>query len=765
VSNLQELVYTAGSGFAASPTTTQTFTTASPGNYDDMLASVAVNATTGTIYYGILNDGTFAIPNSQAHGPSIANQYVVSGQGAKGLITDTHGNIYLVANHSGADSAASLLLGDLVTPGGQYEGAAVTAAATVVDNANGCGKTAALLITSTNSEFSGTGGTTCSSIAVGAGNGTLTSPVTSASSYAATISFAATNVGAQTATLTVSDTANGGIGTATVTGVGLETAQSLTFTAPTVLNPTYSPTLTITVSAKNGGSNNPITFSVDAASTGAGTFGVTTVNGTTSTATLTVTQAGTVVIDANELGGLVNGTFYSAATQAQLTLTVGQASQTIAFPPPATPVTYAPGLKLTIGASGGGSGNAIAFSVDSSSTGSGTFAGNILTVTGAGTIVIDANEAGNVDYLAAPQVQGTIVVNQANQTITFLPLAVPTPVHFIVGGVQIPISATGGGSDNPIVFTVDKSSTGAGTFSTSTVAGATSTATLTITAQGNIVIDANQAANNNYLASTPSPTQETVAVLSPLPTQTITFNTIQTQVEGAPLTLTGTASSGLVVSYSASPSAVCTVSGSTATFVAAGNCTITAMQPGDNIFFAAAPPVSQTFIVNSTGQVPAMLLNLSLGTVTVTPGTVGLTQLTITSQNNFTGTITFACSGQPAGNVCTFTPNPVTLLPDQSTTTTLSIQSETSASAAQHDSRPLFPVATLAVAFCLLGFKKRKSLQMLLLLVIAMAGLGVISGCGGGSSGTTTTPTTTTVTVTATGGGTSTTTSFNLVVD
>jgi hypothetical protein len=36
--------------------------------------------------------------------------------------------------------------------------------------------------------------------------------------------------------------------------------------------------------------------------------------------------------------------------------------------------------------------------------------GNILTVTGAGNIVLDANQAGNTNYEAAPQVQQTQIV-------------------------------------------------------------------------------------------------------------------------------------------------------------------------------------------------------------------------------------------------------------------------------------------------------------------------------------------------------------------
>ena len=83
-SNLNELKYTAGTGYAATPTLLQTLTDATPANYDNQLDGVAVTPT-GTIYYATQNEGTFAIPNTQTGGPDTAHQYVVSALGAKGM--------------------------------------------------------------------------------------------------------------------------------------------------------------------------------------------------------------------------------------------------------------------------------------------------------------------------------------------------------------------------------------------------------------------------------------------------------------------------------------------------------------------------------------------------------------------------------------------------------------------------------------------------------------------------------------------------------
>jgi hypothetical protein len=82
--------------------------------------------------------------------------------------------------------------------------------------------------------------------------------------------------------------------------------------------------------------------------------------------------------------------------------------------------------------------------------------------------------------------------------------------------------------------------------------------------------------------------------------QTITFANPGTQTVGTPLTLTATASSGLTVSFASTTTNYCTVSDTTASFIAAGTCTIQATQAG-NATYAAATPVSQSFTVNAAG--------------------------------------------------------------------------------------------------------------------------------------------------------------------
>ena len=81
--------------------------------------------------------------------------------------------------------------------------------------------------------------------------------------------------------------------------------------------------------------------------------------------------------------------------------------------------------------------------------------------------------------------------------------------------------------------------------------------------------------------------------------QTISFGALPNLIPGAAsLSLGATATSGLAVGFVSSTPSVCTVSGANVTFIGTGPCSITARQPG-SMTYAAAPPVTQTFTVNS----------------------------------------------------------------------------------------------------------------------------------------------------------------------
>lgn len=79
--------------------------------------------------------------------------------------------------------------------------------------------------------------------------------------------------------------------------------------------------------------------------------------------------------------------------------------------------------------------------------------------------------------------------------------------------------------------------------------------------------------------------------------QFITFDNPGTQTVGEPLALSATANSGFAVSFASTTPGVCTVSGTTATFGAAGTCTIDASSGGSGTYTAASQ-VAQSFTVN-----------------------------------------------------------------------------------------------------------------------------------------------------------------------
>jgi uncharacterized protein (TIGR03437 family) len=138
--------------------------------------------------------------------------------------------------------------------------------------------------------------------------------------------------------------------------------------------------------------------------------------------------------------------------------------------------------------------------------------------------------------------------------------------------------------------------------------------------------------------------------------QTITFFGLgAVTLPASALSLTATASSGLVVSFVSTTLAVCTAAGSTVTIIAAGTCSITASQRG-NATYAAAAPVIQSFPVNpatssggggSGGAPPAAGNPLTVSPTSVTikakfGGAPGSQTVTLGYQTQTQGAPTFA---------------------------------------------------------------------------------------------------------------------------
>jgi len=89
-------------------------------------------------------------------------------------------------------------------------------------------------------------------------------------------------------------------------------------------------------------------------------------------------------------------------------------------------------------------------------------------------------------------------------------------------------------------------------------------------------------------------------------TQTITFPALPNQTYGnADFAVGATASSGLALSFTVGATDNCTISGSTIHITGAGNCTVTAHQPG-NATYSAAADVPQNFTIGQASSITAV---------------------------------------------------------------------------------------------------------------------------------------------------------------
>jgi hypothetical protein len=356
-------------------------------------------------------------------------------------------------------------------------------------------------------------------------------------------------------------------------------------------------------------------------------------------------------------------------------------TQTITFPNPGTQTYGAAPITLTATAT---SGWPIAYSVIS---GPATISGNVLTITGAGSVTVEADQSGNTDYSAATPNQQTFTVNQASQTISFT--FVPATATY---GTSFTVSATASSG-----FAVVFSSSGGCTNS-----GATYTMTSGTTACSVI---ANQPGNNNYLPAAP----DTKNVTAYQATQSITF-TVPPPASAAyesSFTIAASASSGLPVTYSSA--GICSNSGATYTMNApSGTCTIF-VNAGGNGDYLPAPQLE----ASNTATKATPVITWSTPTAISYGTALSTAQLDATA--NVAGTIRYTPA---AGKILTagtqtlsasFTPTSKTDYTTAMATTSLQVlQESTSTTVTSSDQAVTLDktgVATATVDYNVVGYK------------------------------------------------------------
>ncbi|HDS1208168.1 TPA: tandem-95 repeat protein [Shewanella algae] len=337
-----------------------------------------------------------------------------------------------------------------------------------------------------------------------------------------------------------------------------------------------------------------VSFSAPASTGGAAISSYTV---TSSPGGLTASGAGSPLI----VSGLSNGTDYSFIVSANNTAGSGQASspsntvtpkanQTISFNNPGAQ-SFGTTPTLTATAS---SGLTPVFSSTTTGVCTITSTGTLAFVT-TGNCSIDADQAGDSSYNAAPTVTQSFTVNAV------VPGA-PTSVNAVASDASATVSfsapaSTGGAAISS--YTVTSSPGGI------TASGAGSPLTISGLSNGT---DYSFTVSASNTAGT-GPASSSSNTVTPKASQSISFNNPGAQSFGTTPTLTATASSGLAPVFSSNSTGVCTITTTgTLNFVSAGSCSINADQAGDSSY-NAAPTVTQSFTVNAV--VPGAPMSVS----------------------------------------------------------------------------------------------------------------------------------------------------------
>jgi len=341
----------------------------------------------------------------------------------------------------------------------------------------------------------------------------------------------------------------------------------------------------------------------------------------------TLNATGTCSIEASQAGNNV----YQPAVSIERSFTVTPLSQTISFPA-ITGEQYAL-TSVTLSATAS-SGLTVTYTTTASSAGVCTVSGTTASLLAYGNCIIEASQAGNSSYSAAPTASQLFLVHHTPQTISFGEI----PSQVVNTTLNLSATASSG-------LAVSFTSTTPGVCTISGTAAS-------LIATGLCSVEASQAGNNIYM-----PESVTHSFYVTLPPQTITFAPITgEQFALTSVTLSATASSGLPVSFAATASSagVCTVSGSTATLLVYGNCTIEALQAGNSSYAPAT--AMQLFLVHHATQtisfaaIPSQAVNTTLNLTATASSSL---PVSFTSTTQAVCTVTGSTASLNATGTCT----------------------------------------------------------------------------------------------------------------
>jgi hypothetical protein len=349
---------------------------------------------------------------------------------------------------------------------------------------------------------------------------------------------------------------------------------------------------------------------------------------------------------------------------------------------------------------------------------------------------------------------GNPIVPFTPQDINF---ATPTPVTWSTSIPPVQLVATGGGTGNPVVFSIVS---GQGTLS------GPNNSILTVKNIGTTVVAANQAgglANGVYYAAATQVTQP--VVVNPIgivatPTFSVpagTYNAVQsvTISESTP---------GATVYYTTNGNTPTTSSpvytGGTISVGVTTTIKAIAVETG----YTTSAVASATYTLP-----PDFVLNTYVTHLDIPNGLGGSTTISLAPLYGFTGKVTPSCSGLSSGVTCSFldgSGNPTSTLTIKDTTTvygTVIVQVNQTASLDHREKRPFAPAVPVMAVALFFGFRKRKRLAIVMVLMLGAIGASMITGCG--STSTTGKTNSSTFTLTTTSGSVTHSQTITLVVN
>ncbi|MGD0089915.1 MAG: MBG domain-containing protein [Planctomycetota bacterium] len=302
------------------------------------------------------------------------------------------------------------------------------------------------------------------------GNGTVALSATASSGLAVSFSILLGPATINGNTLTI-------LGAGNVTVRASQAGNSMYNAAPSVDQPFSVAQAALTITADNQtrqyGQPNPVLTAAYSGFVSGDSAAVLDTPVTLATAALAASAPGPYAITAS---GAADANY--AVTEVNGTLTITKADQAIAFGALPDKVTTDTPFIVSAAAN---SGLAVTFSIVS---GPAAIAGNSITLNGtAGTVVVQAVQAGDANYNAAPSVNQSFNVANASQTITLDALANRT-----YGDAPFTVSATAS-SGLPVSFSI--------LLGPAAINGNT----LTILGAGNVTVRASQAGNGAYNAA------------------------------------------------------------------------------------------------------------------------------------------------------------------------------------------------------------------------------------------------------------------------